>query len=310
LGDVRLSVSRQDQALEVGTTCIARYANQNERDFQQFVEAVRTGRLKALEGVRPKRGSNMETRPDPDTGSAEPPLLPGRVRQRVQDVASLPDSPAIERAATLEVRWILPGQLEASMAEWFDRFPAVAEFQDDSYLLDPRLAGISVKIRSGRTFEVKTYRGSIGILDTAGRARGHMESWQKWSFPVAPFSKVGEGPASWTLVRKKRRISQFLMADGRIRAVRAGGGEEPGCAVELTEVRLREESWWTLGFEATGPASLLQSYLEATAALVFACDLPEGIELGTESSMPYVEWLCLGLQEPWPPKLAGSPGQR
>jgi hypothetical protein len=206
----------------------------------------------------------------------------------------LPERLAIERAASLEVRWILPGQLEASMAEWFDRFPAAAEFQDDVYLLDPRLPGISVKIRSGGAFEVKTYRSSLGILDTAGRAHGHMESWQKWSFPVAPLSKAGEGPAGWTLVRKKRRISHFLAADGRIRAVLAGGGEEPSCAVELTEVRLRDESWWTLGFEATGPTSLLQSRLEATAALVFACDLPEGIELGTENSMSYVAWLRLG----------------
>ena len=29
----------------------ARYADQNEQDFQHFVEAVRTGRLKAIEGV-------------------------------------------------------------------------------------------------------------------------------------------------------------------------------------------------------------------------------------------------------------------
>ena len=184
------------------------------------------------------------------------------------------------------------------MAEWFDRFPAVAEFQDDVYLLEPRLPGISVKIRSGRAFEVKTYRGSLGILDTAGGARGHMESWQKWSFPVAPLSNVSEDPAGWTLVRKKRRISQFLVADERIRAVLAKRGEEPKCAVELTEVRLRDESWWTLGFEATGPTGLLQSHLEATAALVFVCDLPEGIEFGTESSMSYVEWLRLGLPGP------------
>ncbi len=185
------------------------------------------------------------------------------------------------------------------MAEWFDRFPAVAEFQDDVYLLDPRLPGISVKIRSGRAFEVKTYLSSLGILDTAGRARGHMESWQKWSFPVAPLSKVAEGPAGWTLVRKKRRISQFLVADGRFRAVLAGGGEKPRCAVELTEIRLRDESWWTLSFEATGPTtSLLQNHLETTAALVFGCELPEAIEFGTESSMSYVEWLRLGLREP------------
>ena len=247
----------------------------------------------------------METRPDPDAGPTGPRLVPGRAGRRVPGAALVPDGQAIERAATLEVRWILPGQLEASMAEWFDRFPAVAEFQEDAYLLDPRLAGLSVKIRSGRTFEVKTYRSSPGILDSAGRARGHLESWQKWSFPVASLSTAGEGAAGWTLVRKKRRITQFLAAGGPIRAVLPGGGEEPGCAVELTEVRLRDEPWWTLGFEAAGPASVLQSHLEAAAALVFACDLPDGIELGTESSMPYVEWLCLGRPEPGPPTLAG-----
>lgn len=189
----------------------------------------------------------METRPDqdpdPDTASAEPRLLSGRVRRRVPGVASLPESLAIERAASLEVRWILPGQLEASMAEWFDRFPAVAEFQEDAYLLDPRLPGISVKIRSGRAFEVKTYRGSLGILDTAGRVRGHMGSWQKWSFSVAPLSKVGEGPAGWTLVRKKRRISHFLVADGRIRAARAAGGEEPSKAAALGIVSWANGAW-------------------------------------------------------------------
>ena len=61
--------------------------------------------------------------------------------------------------------------------------------------------------------------------------------------------------------------------------------------MELTEVRLRGEAWWTLAFETTGPASLLRSQLEATAALVFDHALPGGIELGTENSMSYAEWL-------------------
>jgi hypothetical protein len=53
------------------------------------------------------------------------------------------------------------------------------------YLLDPPLPELSVKVRRGRALEVKAYRGSPGILEVAGRARGRMESWQKWSFPLA-----------------------------------------------------------------------------------------------------------------------------
>ena len=46
-----------------------------------------------------------------------------------------------------------------------------------------------------------------------------------------------------------------------------------------------------LGFEATGPAHLLRSALEATAALVFAHPLPGGVEPGPDESRSYVEWL-------------------
>src|ERR1700730_1148827 len=229
----------------------------------------------------------MEARPDPGTGSAEPDPSSGRGWRRVPGVRR--ESPAIEGARSLEVRWICPGRLGTTLAEWFDRFPATAELQEDTYLLDPHLPELSVKIRSGRAFELKICHGSLGRLDAAGRARGRMESWQKWSFPVAPPSKVSEGPAGWRSVHKKRRISQFLLADGEMRAVTAGRGEEPRCAVELTEVRFSGAAWWTLGFETTGPTSLLHSHLEATASLVFAQDLPEGIKLGMENSMSYME---------------------
>ena len=45
-----------------------------------------------------------------------------------------------------------------------------------------------MKVRGGGALEVKVYRGSPGIQDVAGRARGNMESWQNWSFPFSPFS--------------------------------------------------------------------------------------------------------------------------
>jgi len=52
------------------------------------------------------------------------------------------------------------------------------------------------------------------------------------------------------------------------------------------------QDWWSLGFEATGPASLRRSALEATAALVFDRVLPSGEELGADESRSYAEWLA------------------
>jgi hypothetical protein len=205
--------------------------------------------------------------------------------------AALPESPVIEGVRSLEVRWIFPGQLEAAVAGWFGRFPARVESREDRYLLDPQLRGLSVKVRGGGALEVKVYRGSPGILEVPGRARGRLESWQKWSFPCGPLSLDSVDPAGWRPVSKRRRISRFALASGRIVARPQGLGGEPGCEVELTAVRTRGQDWWTLGFEATGPADLLRGELEATAALVFAQALPGGVAPGPDDSRSYAGWL-------------------
>ena len=86
-------------------------------------------------------------------------------------------------------------------------------------------------------------------------------------------------------------FSWFSLESGQIVARVPGPGQHPRCEVELTEVRTRGQDWWTLGFEATGPADLLRSVLQATAALVFAQPLPGGAEPGPDESRSYAEWL-------------------
>jgi hypothetical protein len=92
-------------------------------------------------------------------------------------------NPVSEAVLSLEVRWIFPGQLETAAARWFARFPATTESREDTYLLDPHLPGLSVKVRAGRALEVKAYRGSPGTLQVPGRARGRIE--------VPPSSRTG-----------------------------------------------------------------------------------------------------------------------
>jgi hypothetical protein len=201
--------------------------------------------------------------------------------------------------SSLEVRWIFPGRMEREVAGWFGRFPAGTESREDTYLLDPQVHGLSVKIRGGGALEVKAYCGSPGMLEVADRARGRMESWQKWSFPFSPPSGDKDNPPSgdrdnlpgWMPVHKRRRISQFSSAGGAAVACVPGLGQQPRCRVELTEVRARGHDWWTLGFEAGGPADLLRGELEATAALVFARPLPGGIVPGPADSGSFAEWL-------------------
>jgi hypothetical protein len=218
-------------------------------------------------------------------------------------MTAAPGSSVIEGLRTLEVRWLLPGRLDAAVAGWFGRFPAEAESREDTYLVDRDLRGLSVKVRGGRALEMKMYRGTVGPLEVPGRARGRIQAWQKWSFPVGPVSQEGGGPPGWTVIRKRRRISRFRLAGGGIAGGVPGWASEPGCTVELTEVDARDETWWSLGFEAagpanpagpagpTGPADLVRRALEDTAALIFARALPGGAELSLGDCQSYAEWL-------------------
>src|SRR6266487_6074427 len=108
-----------------------------------------------------------------------------------------PGSSVTEGVWSLEVRWFFPGQLETAVARWFGRFPAETQSREDTYLLDPQLRGLSVKVRGGSALDVKVYRGSPGILEVADRARGRVESWQKWSFPFSPLRQASGNPTGW-----------------------------------------------------------------------------------------------------------------
>jgi hypothetical protein len=205
-------------------------------------------------------------------------------------ISSALEGPLLDGVPSLEVRWILPGRLDTAVAAWSGTSLSALESREDAYLLHPDLGALSVKVRGGRALEVKVFLGSPGILDLPGRARGRLQSWQKWSFPLRAFGQDARETDGWRRVRKQRRIIRFSLAGGRIACAGESAGEAR-CAVELTEVRTQRRDFWSFGLEATGPAGLLRTGLEAAAALVFTEALPSGVHLRMADSMSYAEWL-------------------
>jgi hypothetical protein len=194
---------------------------------------------------------------------------------------------------SLEVRWFLPGEPDPAVAAWFGRFPAEMAVREDAYLVDPCLPGLSVKLRAGEVFEVKVHQGSPGSLDAGCLASGRMEFFEKWSFPFGPAAGRTSYPAGWLAVHKTRTVIGFRPAGRGVVPASPRLTGQPHCMVELTGLRVRDEAWWTLGFEATGPVDRLRSVLEGTAALVFARPPPGEVRLGPGNSRSYAEWLSL-----------------
>ena len=210
---------------------------------------------------------------------------PGPGQSSPSETTAGPRRPAQER--TCEVRWIRPGRHGSEIARWFSRFSHAPETRDDDYLISPRMPGLSIKIRGSASFEVKEHRGTVGALDVAAAAAGSIDSWIKRSIPRAgglDFSRPLDGTA-WRRVSKRRQIARFPIGT-------SGDPDAPGavvCSVELTEVEVIGQSWWTLGFEAGGRGAL--GGIKRTAAVVFAEPCPTASAFRAEEACSYAEWI-------------------
>jgi hypothetical protein len=192
---------------------------------------------------------------------------------------------------SLEVRWIHPGRLPALLAERLEPFREGIEVRDDSYLSDPVLPDVSVKIRGGVQVDVKAFRHSPGRLSLPGGTRGRLELWEKWSFPLAGVPQPLIAGTSWTRVEKARRRRSFALVDGRLVERALADAELPGCALEVTEVSIDGAVWWTLGLEAVGPLQTLHRDLQATALTLIDDRLSARFGLHSRAARSYHQQL-------------------
>ena len=191
---------------------------------------------------------------------------------------------------SLEVRWIVPGALGSAVREWFARFPAGTEVREDTYLVWPRLDGLSVKLRDGNMLDVKSYLGSPGILGLPVRGLGRLESWRKWSFVHDGPRLAPTMPPGWVTVRKARQSTWFPLPAGQD-PVPGPSPAGTGCMAELTDADAGGRLMWTVGLEATGSAELLLDAVQHAVGLLFASPLPPEAGFSLDNSWSYAQWL-------------------
>lgn len=205
---------------------------------------------------------------------------------------------------TAELRWFNHGTLPKEISHWFEQAQlgdhiAPPEEREDVYLYVAECDYLGIKLRQGR-LEIKWRQAKLDVVsfgDSGDSVEGKAEKWGKWlcedptSEIFQPTNVVGK---SWVSVRKVRSQRQYQVLAGKsVIAVADAESIDQGCSVELTELYINGNAWWSLAFEAFGEDDCLKDNLQAVAKWVFKSY--SGPKLRAENSYAYPSWLCLAV---------------
>lgn len=196
---------------------------------------------------------------------------------------------------SVELRWFKHGALPEEIAQWFQQYEGVAppEEREDIYLYVPENDYMGLKLRQGR-LEIKWRKAQLGILRFRDTIEGKAEKWVKWlcEDPTQESFQLQDVMGkSWVSVKKRRFQRRYQFADRLIKAVGVNESINQGCNVELTQLIIIGNQWWSIAFEAFGEDERLMDSLKSVASEVF--QTYRGLELLAKDSYAYPSWLSL-----------------
>jgi hypothetical protein len=206
-------------------------------------------------------------------------------------------------SSTMEVRWFLRGPIPREILAWFEKHgeqPAQPATRIDHYLRLSHIDSLGVKLREGN-IEVKQRQRQLGTVRFHEHVRGMVEHWRKWSFALAATSlrDLLLPPSAWLPVYKARRLHRYQVGDdGTLSSISPKVYPEQGCDLEVTQVRLHNQAWWTIGFEAFGGEDALRGNLCLVAEQILEATPPPA--LPTHDSYAYPRWLQIADPLPEP----------
>ena len=197
---------------------------------------------------------------------------------------------------TVEIRWFHVGMIPAQTMEWFQHGSQHADVQpsrEHQYLALPACDALGIKLRQGRV-EIKQGYQHFDDLRVRGRIAGRPRFWRKWGFVLDPSDEALSGiPLQspwWIPVRKERMVRIYrTTGDGMVWAVPVGEYPVRGCHLELTQVHVKGNQWWTLGFEAFGDECTLYEDLLLVANETLVAGEPP--RLSSRDCYGYPRWL-------------------
>jgi hypothetical protein len=160
-----------------------------------------------------------------------------------------------------------------ALLKWFksSEHAFVSEVRDDRYVFAPYSEDIGIKLRGqpgeaeGKkppTLEIKWRRRTSGqeFSISEGRVVGVAEEWIKWSWVGSPseandgsvdlFAEFPKGPV--VTMTKTRLLRRYEFSRKGVRSVEWIGKDKDGLSCEITEIRVKDKRWWSLGLEGFG----------------------------------------------------------
>lgn len=200
-----------------------------------------------------------------------------------------------------EIRWFVAGALTPEVHDWFCQGQTLEpEERTDRYLVFPGCESVGVKIRDGGAtgkdpFEIKALKGAAETLQLPNSISGRTECWVKWSNSMpsdqAWLQALRAEPAGWLAVAKKRWVRKFTVTGDGATEVPSEQRPAEGCNVELTELEVGVERWWSFAFEAFGVPERVRDNLRVAAVHFLSTEHPL-TQLTVANSCSYAAWLA------------------
>lgn len=210
---------------------------------------------------------------------------------------------------TLEARWFYRGSAPADVRAWFEQFEPAPEPERTDVYVRPPGPTLNTKLRQGRA-EVKRRAAEGRRVRFHEHVTAQVELWRKWSFPLAEDEAGAEqkhAAASelWVRVEKRRRQRLFEPHEQACLLGTAAAGRAD-VRVELTEVTLEGQDWWSLCVEASSAEGALHDALDGMARYLFAQGTAPRLE--AERSRGYAQWLLEAARTEQPAALVDGTG--
>lgn len=199
----------------------------------------------------------------------------------------------------LELRWYFRGPLPHEVLRWFQA-PALGSLlqgpktRTDTYLIGPGCGTVGVKHREGK-IQTKVRLDEREFQDTSGRVKGIAQVWDKWSWELPDGDGTFGGhdgidpQGPWVDVTKDRRRHWYILEEDGSLTSTANDDDKADLGVELTTIKVLDQQWWTIAFDAFGGEGRNEEVLSKGLDWIFA-NYPLDPPM-REDSTSYPGWL-------------------